>query len=134
MRNLFWVTVSITVVFIFLLSFAGVSFADDFVCTATSTGDLFTMLATSFNSFLDPVFAVFPFSLLQWAHDLFDSMTSISPESPAELSFDFVVFQGVKPFEFLDSGAFDVIMACFRWMMLVSVLFGLLKHVLERIL
>lgn len=120
--------VMVMVLFMALFSLSGVAFADDPVCIVPDWS------ANPFLDLLETIYGKFPFSLVAWAVNLFADMENISPISPGEMCFDFIIFSGVCPLSFLDLGVFDDVMHAVRWLMLILIALGLTKHVMEVIL
>jgi hypothetical protein len=76
----------------------------------------------------------FPFSILVFAIDILDSFSAISPTSPASIQHD-LFGTTVYPFWFIGASSLaDAIFLGIRLLVLIGIIFGIVKHVLEVIL
>jgi len=113
-----------TVCFLLCLLVSSISWAD---CNVND------IEYTNIDDFKDTLSSAFPFSVIVFAGDILDDISSISPLSPA--SFSFSVFgTEYTPLAFIESETVDGLFQAFRILILAGAIFALAKHVLEYIL
>lgn len=110
---------------VLFLCFVTPVFAD---CSAAQTFD-----STPFVNFKDAMFEKFPFSIVSFAIDILDDLSSISPQNPSNVSLHLIGID-IRPLEWIAGDFEDFIAGSLRILMLATLIFGVAKHVVERIL
>ena len=120
----------LTCIFLFSLMLS-VSYADDLTCAERIALTHFT--TGKVDLLQEKLKVTFPTNFLQAGYDLFDSMSNISPVSPAGMSLT-VFSVNFTPLSFMDNSAFDVLFSGIRILMLAFIILSVVKHVIEVIL